>query len=251
MFMPGIFRLVGSLALLTSLLFESADAQTPTQPPIPGPPQVSYGLLTEAEEAQERRIQAALAKRISFDWKAVPLKDVIAQLADECDITIAITKKIEDAGVSADQPITRKVVNASLRSTLRLILGDLNLTYMIKDDILKITTIEDAQAPQSMTIRLYPVLDLVDPKPTKDARVAFDFDPLIALVLEVEPDSWHDVGGPGMAKGFDKAACLFISQRDDVHERIGSLMTTLRKVKAVQGMNAPSPPAVRNRYLEK
>lgn len=207
-------------------------------------PQVSYPLSSEAEQANERRIQAALAKQITFDWKNAALKDVVAQLADECDITIVLTKKIEDAGVTVDQPITRKVVKISLRSCLRLVLSDLNLTYLVKDEVIKITTIEDAQSPENMTVRLYPVQDLVERvNSTDNARPAIDFKPLISLVEEIEPDSWQDIGGPGHVKGFDNAACLLISQRDDVHETIGRLMITLRRVKAVQGLNQ-SPPAV-------
>lgn len=237
-----------ALALLPG---SSAHAQTEPAPATkPAELPVSYPLLSPADAAHEQRIQAALAKAISFDWKGVALKDVISQLADACDITIVLTKKIGDAGVTPDQPVTRHFNKVPLRSVLRQILDDLELTYMIKDNVLKITTIGSCPPALSMTIRVYPVNDLVEPvRPSKDAKPALDFTPLIGLIEEIEPDSWQDVGGPGCVKGFDNAGCLFISQRDDIHERIDTLLITLRRVKAVQGLKTSPASAVPNRYL--
>jgi hypothetical protein len=93
------------------------------------------------------------------------------------------------------------------------------------------------------------VKDLATPlKPASAGLPAWDFAPLIGLIEEIEPDSWSDVGGPGSVKGFDNGACLVISQRDDVHERIDQLLVTLRRVKTVQGLNTPHVQTVPNRY---
>lgn len=209
----------------------------PLQPPI------SYPV---ANPEQDALIHAALNKKVSFDWKNVPLKDVVSQLADATNIILVLTKKIEDAGVRPDQPITKKFVNSSLRSVLIIVLSDLNLTYLIKDEAVKITTVADAQSPDNLSIRLYPVKDLVTV--VKGKEITMDFDPLIDLVTCLQPDTWYDVGGPGNVNGSDDAACLIISQRDDGHEVIGRLLITLRRVKAVQGITVPGLPAA-NRYV--
>jgi hypothetical protein len=253
--MSRIGRFVLSLALATLLI----DCVTAQAQPRPIPPKrasvdvkpaempVSYPLGSDEDLAHEQRIQTALTKRITVDWKGVPLQDVISRLADESDITIVLTKKIEDAGVKPDQRVTLKANKLPLRTCLRLILSDLNLTYFIKDEGIKITTIEDAQAPDYLTFRLYPVKDLVASKnQAKAPAPEFNFDPLIRLIQEIEPDSWQDVGGPGMVIGFDNGACLLISQRPDVHETIGKLIITIRRVKAVQGL--PGPANHINRY---
>lgn len=244
------FAVALTWVIFTCALAHAQEKLIPHERPIAGAkvePPVSYPLASEAEQANERRIQTALAKQISFDWKDAPLKDVVAQLADECDITIVLTKKIEDAGVTRDQPITQKLTKISLRSCLRLILGDLNLTYITKDEVIKITTIEDALSPENMTIRLYPVQALVERVSSMgEAKPALDFKPLIGLVEEIEPDSWQEVGGPGIAKGFENGACLFISQRDDIHESIERLLITIRRVKAVQGLKDAANPTIPN-----
>jgi hypothetical protein len=247
-FMSNRCRLVLAFALAVLLLTcHLAQAQPGPVPPgrnpvsKPADPPVSYPLGSDEDLASEQRIQNALAKRITVDWKSLPLQEAISQLADEGDITIVLTKKIADAGVKPDQPVTLKASKLPLRTFLRLILSDLNLTFWIKDEVIKITTVEDAQSPDHLTIRFYPVKDLVNPtRQSKQSAPPLDFEPLIRLIQEIEPDSWRDVGGPGTLIGFDNAACLFISQLPDIHETLGKLLTTLRRVKAVQGLNQPA-----------
>ncbi|WP_425617652.1 hypothetical protein NA78x_001333 [Anatilimnocola sp. NA78] len=244
-----VIRIASSAVVLLAVLGGSSLAQSQVSP-IPVVHPVSYSICSEADQANERRIEVALAQRVTFDIKDMPLKELISKLADECNITIVLTKKIEDAGVTPTQPITGKVVETSLKSTLRLILGDLNLTYMVKDEVIKITTIEDACSPENMTIRIYPVLDLLEPtRPAKDGNQARDYRELIDNIsTTVEPHSWQDVGGPGSCHQFDNAACLVISQRPDIHEQVERLLTTLRKVKQVQGLPKRTSSLVLNRY---
>ena len=51
----------------------------------------------------------------------------------------------------------------SLRSALRLMLKELSLTYLIKDEVLLITTPEEAD--NQLSTKVYPVADLVLPIP--------------------------------------------------------------------------------------
>jgi hypothetical protein len=256
--MFGISRFVFTVAVAATILHrDSAVAQVPLVPTQRAPvttnsvePPVSYSLLSEVDEANERRILDALTKPISVDWKSVPLKDVLAFLAKECNITIVLTKKIEDAGVTPDEPITRSFNKVPLRSALRQMLGDLNLTFLVKDHALRITT-DDGHGPiDNQIIRLYPVKDLAKVVKSKDGKSTWDFDPLIGLIEAIEPDSWRDVGGPGVVKGFENGGCLFISQREDVHERIERLLITLRRVKKEQGLKDVEQTDVPNRYLK-
>lgn len=255
--MSGIIRFLSAIVVAAAILpCASSQAQVTPLPTQRAPvtsnsvdPPVSYSLLSEADEANERRIRDALAKPISVDWQGVALKDVMAYLAKECAITIVLTKKIEDAGVTADQPITRSFNKVPLRSVLRQILGDLNLAFLVKDHALRITT-DDGHGPiDNEIIRLYPVKDLARLVKSKDGKSEWDFDPLIGLIEAIEPDSWQDVGGPGVVKGFENGGCLFISQREDVHERIERLLITLRRVKKEQGLKDSEQTDVPNRYL--
>lgn len=153
---------------------EHSHIPFPDEPPIIYPPAERWEELTlrrkkyasvdlAKQGSKEEKVYKALSDDTTLEFVDTPLKDVIAFIADQHDITIVLTKKIEDAGVQPDQPVTRNLKQISLRSALRLLLSDLNLTYMVKDEVLKITTIEDAQSPENMSTKVYPVGDLVVP----------------------------------------------------------------------------------------
>lgn len=153
---------------------EHSHIPFPDEPPIVYPPADRWEELTlrrkkyksvdlAKQGSKEELVYKALNEDTSLEFVDTPLKDVIGFLAEQHGITIVITKKIEDAGVMPDQPVTKNLKQISLRSALRLLLGDLNLTYMVKDEVLKITTVEDAQSPENMSTKVYPVGDLVVP----------------------------------------------------------------------------------------
>ena len=92
----------------------------------------------------------------------MPLKDVVHYLSDLHGIPIVLaTKKLEEAGVSSDIPVTKTLRGVTLRSALRLLLKDLELSYLIQDEVIQITTPGDAAA--QLTTKVYPVGDLVVP----------------------------------------------------------------------------------------
>ena len=59
------------------------------------------------------------------------------------------------------EPVTINLQNVTLRSALRLMLKNLQLTYIIQDEVLMITTPQDAET--HLVVKVYPVADLVLP----------------------------------------------------------------------------------------
>ena len=53
--------------------------------------------------------------------------------------------KLSDEGVQVEQPVTMTVENVSLKSGLNLLLPPLQLTWVIRDEVLQITTRADAR----------------------------------------------------------------------------------------------------------
>ena len=89
-------------------------------------------------------------------------------MADEYGIPIQLNKTaLEEAGIGTDAPVNITLHNISLRSALRLMLKNVQLTYIIQDEVLIITTKEDAE--KDLVVKVYPVADLVLPI---DAHVA-------------------------------------------------------------------------------
>jgi hypothetical protein len=215
--------------------------------------EVSLSAYPDRQAEAVDRIELALQQPVSFRVVDMPLVEVISRLSDKLNITIVLTKKIEDAGVQPDQPVSRDISDVSAEAFLKLVLGDLNLTTMVTDEVLKITTIEDAQSPENMVTRIYPVADLLDYYRLPAAEgggVCAEFDPLVDLLTStLEPDSWQDVGGPASVNGHDNSRTLVVSQRRDVHLKIAGTLTTLRRAKRLQAVSLHSMPLSTNSPL--
>ena len=155
-------------------LVDVAAIPFPDEPPIIYPNAERWRELTRLREkyksvdlanpgSSEQRIYEALEKPVErFDFTETPLRDVIAQIEDSQGIPVEIdTKAFEDAGLDLMTPVTKNVSGISLRSALRLLLGELDLTYLVKDEVLLITTKD--KAAENLVVKVYPVADLVLP----------------------------------------------------------------------------------------
>ena len=179
--------------------------------------------------AAEQKIDEALDSPAAFDFNEQPLSEVVEYLQGKHDIPIQLdTRSLTDAGVTENTPVTKSVKGVNLRSALRLLLRDLSLTYLIKDDVLMITTPE--KADEELITRVYPVIDLVLPLGVTDG-VEPDFDSLIDLITStVRPTSWEEVGGPGSIRPLETKMSIVVSQTQEVHEEINDLLRQLRSV---------------------
>ena len=166
-----------------------------------------------------------------MDFEQESLCDVVTALEKLHKIPICIDHKaLEDAGIGTDTPVTRTIEGVSLRSALHLMLHDLGLTYVIADDVLLITTPDEAN--NRLMTRVYEVGDLVSCRDEK-GRLWQDFGSLIEMVTTViQPTTWDEVGGPGSIKEglFAHSKILVVSQTADVHEELARLLEDVRKV---------------------
>ncbi|MBC7856401.1 MAG: hypothetical protein IAF94_23470 [Pirellulaceae bacterium] len=218
--------------------------------------QVSVPITGAETGTAEDRLEAALQQQVSFDFPEEPLKEVIETIKLKTGLPILLaTKKLEEAAINLETPVTVSLHNLTLESFLRNFLGELGLTFIVKDEVIQIMTPEDAGS--QLITRLYPVLDLVARRtPVYEASAVVtsrtaggrmgvaDYDSLIdCIVTTIDPDCWDDVGGPGAIAEFDNAGVLIISQTRDVHQKIGKLLNSLRHVKGLQGLPTIAPPA--------
>lgn len=105
------------------------------------------------------QIEAALDAKTEVSFLDTPLKAAIESLEQRHQIQIEIdARALEDSGLTVDPPVTKSLSDISLRSALRLMLRDLGLTFLIEDEVLQITTPEEAET-RLMTV-VYPVKDL-------------------------------------------------------------------------------------------
>jgi len=101
-----------------------------------------------------------LNQRLDAEFVETPLKDAIDFLAEKGQLQIIVkAKRLEEAGVNLDHPVTMRLKNVRLSTLLDVMLEDLNLVYTEKDDLVVITTPDDAQA--TMEVRVYDCRDLL------------------------------------------------------------------------------------------
>ena len=106
------------------------------------------------------KIQAALDNDARFDFIETPLDQVVDFLKDQHDIPIELDGvALDDVGIGKDVPLTASIKGVSLGSTLKILLGQLDLTYVIESEVLMITTPEKAALRPE--IRVYNVAALL------------------------------------------------------------------------------------------
>ena len=169
---------------------------------------------------------------------------MIEYLKDNYHVEIQLDKKaLGDVGIASDTPVTKNLKGVSLRSALRMMLRELNLTYVIQDEVLLITTPEEAQS--RLETKTYPVGDLVLP-PGASGEGEADFDSLIDLLTStVRPTTWDSVGGPGSISPFENGLSIVVSQTQEVQEEIKETLEQIRKVMRETGVKGL--PAVKHR----
>ena len=112
--------------------------RTPTVKP--APKQIP-SITLEDSSSSRQRIEDQLGKETKFDYLDTPLQDVIHEIALRHGIPIIInTSALEDFGIGSDTPVTISLQGVRLRSAFKLMLRELKLTFIIKDEVLQITT---------------------------------------------------------------------------------------------------------------
>lgn len=109
---------------------------------------------------KEPTLEEKLNQRIDFGFTNTPMSEVFTYLSDASGIQIYVKEKqLEEAGVPLDATVNKNLKQVRLSTGLELMLDELGLTYVEKDDLLLITTPEDADSV--LEIRVYDCRDLL------------------------------------------------------------------------------------------
>jgi hypothetical protein len=191
-------------------------------------------------EEADARVLEALAKPVQWSFLEEPFEDVAENISRECDIPVVIdTRALEEYGMGRDFPVTRATAKIPLRTAMRRLLTDLDLTTVISHEVLLITTVEEAEALLSIVI--YPVADLVATN-AEATPGSPDFDSLQrAIHACIAPESWDQVGGPGTLEVIVNPPALVVAQTDEVHTALHEMLEQIRaKRPAPQVVEAPA-----------
>jgi len=176
-------------------------------------------------------IEHALLQPATFNFVEAPLTDVAEFVREKFEIEVVLDRvALEAAGVALDVPITKQVRGISLRSGLNLALRDLDLTWVVQDEVLLITTRDEAE--QIIATKVYPVRVLALRPGDSGGE---DYNSLVAaIVTTIAPTTWSGVGGPGSLQAVPYAGAIVVAQTQAVHEEVSALLKSLRDARTKQ-----------------
>lgn len=177
------------------------------------------GSVNEARRAIEA-IESALKTKLADVRFSGELLEAVGQyFAKELKIQVLIDwKSLEDFGYTKDSvlDIELQAANISARSALRLALDQVDLEYVLTNEVLLITTPEAAES--NLDARVYASLR--------------DLDSLVELITSsIAPDTWSETGGPGTIQQVADVG-LVVSQTQSVHEKVADLLEQLDRAES-------------------
>ncbi len=156
------------------------------------------------------------------------VRDLSAILQAE---VILDTRALEDAGLDGEVPVTLEVRDIATQRAIELVLDALDLTAVIDDGFLLVTTKEKAE--EMLVAKVYEVSDLVL-YDLDDPSAGANYVPLVDTIQQtIAAETWNTVGGQGAIQPFEAAGieAIVISQTASVHDKIEALLARLRQAR--------------------
>jgi type II secretory pathway component GspD/PulD (secretin) len=199
------------------------------------------GPCPQKKSDKEREIESKLRKTVTLNFTDAPLRQVIDDLRASYGVNIYVDQlALDQEGVSMERPVSVKLEDVSLKSALNLTLKQVHLTYIIKDEVLQITSESAARGRlERVTYQVadlgIPIPSVADPAPIPGTATSTPEERLIKLLTcTVEPRSWSDRGGPGTIDYHPLTKSLVINQTPDGHEQILDVLNSLRRLQNQQ-----------------
>ncbi|MEE3371025.1 MAG: hypothetical protein VX346_16945, partial [Planctomycetota bacterium] len=183
---------------------------------------------------QHRAFRDKLNANVSVNFSDTPLATAIDQLATGSESDIRLDRPaLRDARIREREPLTLKLANRKLGTVLQALSLNLELTWILRDGVLWITTPKVAQS--FLRTAVYDVRDLC--RDTDETAALVE-----AIVSQSKPDSWSETGGVGEIESA-KPGTLVVTHQEQVHQQVFHLLQIYRSA-----LRASKP---RNRGEEK
>ena len=93
-------------------------------------------------------VKRQLRQRCNFDYDETPFIDVMSEIAENHNINVVLDQSAKDDSLSEDEPVTFSVTNLPLSNCLSLMLAEKNATFIVRDDVLNIISMDVASDPE-------------------------------------------------------------------------------------------------------
>jgi hypothetical protein len=190
---------------------------------------------------EERAMIKSLETVIDARYKNSRFQDVIDHISTATGRTIiADASALADAGITYDSPINfvaREPI--ATRTALRSVLASLNLTYVVRDNIIHVTT--PLKAKELMTTKVYYLGDLIigagpyGGTPTigmanDQIQTVNNIAALVEMITgAIDPQSWEKRGGQGHLGVNLPTLSLTVRQSQEVHAMLRSNLYGTKK----------------------
>ena len=185
---------------------------------------------------EDTDIFASLSKLKNLEIDNQGLENALQQIATEAGCRLLIdAPTLADEGISSDQPVKCHLHKLPLGICLKKLLEPLQLTYVVEEGVLVITTI--ARADETLSIRVYDISNCHKmTKPLSYAR-------LLSTLADLTSGKWLELEGEGGQAELLSSKHLLVLQTQQVHSEIELLIEELSADKT--GSPAKSPITLR------
>ena len=169
---------------------------------------------------QHAVLRAKLKENVKVAFRDTPLKTAVAELAEMTKIDIRLDVRVlREIRVREREPITLSLSDRKLNTVLQAMLIDLELTWVLRDGVVWITSEEEAQT--TLKTAVYDVRDLC--RNGAESEALFD-----AITSQTNPEAWEDAGGAG-AISFARPGTMVVSNTERMLDNVFHLLETYRK----------------------
>lgn len=183
--------------------------------------------------AKTKALIEALDKPLTLSFQEKPLDYVLQELSNKMGQELWVDgKSLSDLGIDLKKPVSLEARGLSARTILRQVLGGQGLTFVVKEEIIQVVTVERSR--DMLVTRVYYLGDLVQGVGTFGGAATWgtflDYEQTMAnvkLVIDaiqssVDPLSWKDKGGPGTVTFHFPSMSLIVRASSEVHAALGS-----------------------------
>lgn len=194
----------------------------------------------------EAKIRKALKLESSFEYDKTAFVEVMDELEKKYKFNVLLHSSAKNDSLTEDTQITFRKKGLPLSSSLNLLLKPHNATYMIKDGVLKIISLDVANDPENFSKAIIDCRTLIrliaqqqatklgqpangkKPAEVNSTLLYIAEDKLDSLVRStIDPDGWDDTNGYGTLQMLDGVMVVF--QKHAVLIEIRELIDGLTK----------------------
>ena len=112
----------------------------------------------------DEKILNALEEPATLQYDETPWSEVEEALERKYRINIVLDQSARDDSLTEDEPITANLQGISLKNALRLMLKEKNATFIVRNEVLLIISLDDAEDTKYFVTNVFNVGDLVAPR---------------------------------------------------------------------------------------